>query len=132
MKVQLGEHEVQMWSPKSMPNVQVLYLRLPDGGHAGQGYDAHGNESLKKLYNKDIESIATTDGNATYTLDAVKDIIATVLRTRKARDVKILYHKGPLPRTEEDFDSEHADHTICAKLVMDVIETEAITVNVKE
>ncbi|KAH9861781.1 hypothetical protein J1614_011534, partial [Plenodomus biglobosus] len=78
--VQVGEHEVAMWTPRLIPGFHIVYLRLPDGGHAGQGYDAYHGESLKRLWNRDVDNITTTNGNTTYTLDSLHDLIATILR----------------------------------------------------
>lgn len=130
-RVQVGEYEVDIWSPRKVPNVQIIYLRLPDGGHVGQGYDAYNRESLRKLYAKEIDSITTTDKNATYTLEKLKDLISTILYVREANDIKMLHHKGSLPENETDTDSDHADHTIAAKLVMEIIEKEEITAKVQ-
>ncbi|KAF1848440.1 uncharacterized protein K460DRAFT_414995 [Cucurbitaria berberidis CBS 394.84] len=128
--VKIGKYEVPSWAPKDMPSMQILYLRLPDGAPAGQGYDTNGGESLKKLYNKEIKSITTTDGNVTYTLEDLKDIIVTVLHERQANDIRVLNYKASVSH-EYNTDLDHADHTISAKLVIEVIEEEKIRANVK-
>jgi hypothetical protein len=121
-KVQLGEHEVDFWSPRWTPNVHIVYIRLPDGGHVGEGYDIHGGESMRKLYDGEIQSINTTDGNITYALDSLKDLIATIIRLRQPNDIKTLAHQAAFAVDESDRDAENADHIISAQLVMDVVE----------
>ncbi|KAI8938914.1 hypothetical protein NX059_004771 [Plenodomus lindquistii] len=130
--VRMGDHDVAVWTPRFIPDFHINYLRLSDGGHAGHGHDAHGGELLKKLWNRDIDNITTTNGNVTYTLELLQDLVATVLRVRQPNDIKIMHHEAVLPEDENDDEAEHADHhSISAKLVMDVIERENITANVQ-
>jgi hypothetical protein len=42
------------------------FLRLPDGGSAGDGYAATGNNSLKKLQSGAIQNLKSVDGANTY------------------------------------------------------------------
>lgn len=123
-------HDVHSWSLRGIPNIQILYLRLPDGLPSGHGYDARAGESLAKLYNKDIDSVTSTDGNATYTLRDVKDIIAFILQTRKPNDIRILNYKASMPRDGEHRTlSDHTDHIVSAKLVQSVVDEEKINAN---
>jgi LmbE family N-acetylglucosaminyl deacetylase len=116
----IGKYWVESWSLNGMPNMQIVYLRLPDSTPSGAGYDVNHGESLKKLYTKEIRSISTTDGNATYTLDLLKDLIATILHERKPNIVRILNHKAPIP-DEHSAIQDHADHVVSAKLVKEVV-----------
>lgn len=129
--VQIGEREIVLWSPQSTPNIRLLYLRLPDGGHTGQGRGINGGESLAKLRSEEVKTITTVDGNATYTLNELKDLIAVILSETKAKDIRMLHHKASLPEDETDADTDHADHTTSTKLVMDVIERDNITANIQ-
>lgn len=101
-------------------NVQIVYLRLPDGGPVGSGYVTNEGESLRKLYTGDIKSITTTDGNATYTLDSFKDLIAAILHETEATDVRVPDYKTGIP-AEQDERQDHADHVVSARLVVDVM-----------
>jgi hypothetical protein len=128
--VRMGTHDMHSWSLRGMPNIQILYLRLPDGSPSGHGYDARGGASLTKLYNKDIDSVTSTDGNATYTLRDVKDIIAFILHTRKPNDIRILNHKASMPKDGTyHAPSDHSDHIVSAKLVQSVVDEENINAN---
>jgi hypothetical protein len=130
--VRVGTHDIHSWSVRGIPNIQILYLRLPDGSPSGHGYDARGGKSLSKLYHKDIDSITSTDGNTTYTLRGIKEIIAFILHTRKPNEVRILNHKAEISKDQEHqvlFD--HTDHIVSAKLVQSVITREKIKATVK-
>lgn len=128
--VRLGNFSVKSWSLHGMPNIQILYVRLPDSAPSGQGYEANGNETLLRLYNKEIESITTTDGNATYTLKELEAIVTAILRERKPNKVQTLNHKASMPREHSSI-HDHADHIITAQLVRTVIERENMTASLQ-
>ncbi|KAJ4318468.1 hypothetical protein N0V94_004423 [Neodidymelliopsis sp. IMI 364377] len=99
--VQMGDGNVTLSSCPEVPSMQMLYLRLPDGGPAGQGYGVSNGESLRKLYTGDIKTITTTDGNATYTLDSLKGLLAAVLHESNATDIRVLDYKTGIPDEED-------------------------------
>ena len=121
---QIGKFRVQIRLHTAISNMQILYLRLPDGSSTGEGYRANSMESLKKLYDQDIESINTTDGSGEYTLDSLKSLIATILHERKANKIAVLDHKATIFDGENG--SDHADHVVSAQLVVDTIKQENI------
>jgi hypothetical protein len=130
--VRVGTHDMHSWSLRGIPNIQILYLRLPDGSPSGHDYDARGRESLSKLYHKDIDSITSTDGNVTYTLRDIKEIIAFILHTRKPNDIRILNHKAEISKDQEhQVPSDHTDHVVSAKLVQSIVAGEKIKATVK-
>jgi hypothetical protein len=130
--IQVGTHSLRHWSLRGMPNIQIMYLRLPDDLPSGRGHDANGGESLSKLYRKEIETLTSTDGNTTYTHQELKELIAFILHARKPNDVGILNHKAAIPQGNSiNAPSDHADHIVSAKLVMDVITEEKINSTVK-
>ena len=121
--VRIGENNFQLASQSAGLNVQNMYLRLPDGAPTGQGYESNDGESLRKLYNGDITTITTTDGNATYTLESLMNLIAAILHKSNATDVRVLDYKTGIP-DDEDARSDHADHVVSARLVVDVMKRE--------
>jgi hypothetical protein len=130
--VRVGTHDMHSWSLQGIPDIQIVYLRLPDGSPSGHGYNARGGESLSKLYHREIDSITSTDGNATYTLRDIKEIIAFILHARKPNDVRILNHKADIPKVQErQVLSDHTDHIVSAKLVQSVVTGEKIKTTLK-
>ena len=124
--VRIGNGSVSVSRHPEAANLHIVYLRLPDGGPRGSGYEVDEQESLRKLWNGEIETITTTSGNATYTLDSLKDIAAALLRENKAREVRVLDHKTGIPDDEGERE-DHADHVVSAKLVVDVVKEEQST-----
>lgn len=127
-RVKLNGKAVLIRSLRQGSNVQILYLRLPDGATDGEGYDANDKESLKKLYRKKIRTVTAIDGSATYTLDNLKGLIATVLKQRKAHDIRVLDFKTPVPEDNE-MAYDHTDHSVSARLVVEVLERDKIKGN---
>lgn len=128
--VQLNGQVVELRVLKHSPHVHVIYLRLPNGAPDGGGYSASDDDSLKKLYSGHIQSLHATDGSAMYTLDSLKDLISTILKKRAANDIRVLDFKTPLPENGEK-DCEHADHSVSARLVAEVVERDHIKGNLK-
>jgi hypothetical protein len=128
--MQINNYNLTMRFLKNTPQVQILYLRLPDGASDGQGHDLNHSQSLKKLYEGNAESISTIDGKSTYTLHSLTDLIAALLKQYAPRDIRVLDFRSPVPKDGE-FDGEHADHAITARLVVDVVEKEKIVGEVR-
>ncbi|KAH7081756.1 hypothetical protein BKA63DRAFT_589522 [Paraphoma chrysanthemicola] len=126
--VRVGTRDLHSWSLRGIPNIQIIYLRLPDSSSSGQGYDASGQESLSKLYRKEIQSITSTDGTSTYTLKDLKELIALMLRIRRPNDIRVLNHEATIADTPRP--SDHLDHVASAKLVQGIIVTEQIIADV--
>ena len=129
--VKVGEHTISASSLLGLSNVQILYLRLPQSEYFGRGYKAYSEESLERLYSADILHITTTDRKATYTVEDLKDIIATILRDRRANDIRVLNYFEILTADEKGDQLDHADRIVSAKLVMDVMKEEGIKGDIK-
>jgi hypothetical protein len=132
--VRVGTHDLHSWSLNGMRNIQLIYMRLPDGAPHGHGYDAHKGESLVRLYKKQTDSITSTDGNAAYTLRDLKQIIGFILHQRKPIVIHIMNHKAS-HAVDQQFplssQADHSDHLVSAKLVQSVINVEKINATVK-
>jgi hypothetical protein len=132
--VRVGTHDLHSWSFNGMRNIQLIYMRLPDGAPHGHGYDAHKGESLGRLYKKQIDSITSTDGNTTYTLRDLKEIIGSILHQRKPIVIHVMNHKASHPGDQQfpySSQADHNDHLVSAKLVQSVINVEKINATVK-
>ncbi|KAF2822780.1 hypothetical protein CC86DRAFT_71907 [Ophiobolus disseminans] len=130
--VQIGTHHVHSWSLNELPNIQIIYLRLADSLPSGHGYAMHGNDSLAQLYSAKIDSIATTDSLARYTLRDLKEVIAFILHSRKPTYIRMLNHKAVTSAGDKHAEHlDHADHVVSAKLVQRVITGEKLQANVQ-
>lgn len=66
-------HSIHHWSV----NDSICYfLRLPDGGIGGNGFDSHHFKSLTKLFNGEIRTLSTVDKTAEY--DGWSDLSSTL------------------------------------------------------
>jgi hypothetical protein len=118
--VQIGDNNVTVSKPQGMPNVQIICLRLPDGGRTGSGYALNKRESLRKLYTGAIKTLTTMDGNGAYMLGCLKNTIMTILQKTEATDVRVLDYKTGIPDEQDEWE-DHADHVVSARLVVDVM-----------
>ncbi|KAF2477814.1 uncharacterized protein BDR25DRAFT_364780 [Lindgomyces ingoldianus] len=128
--VQFNGKVILFRSLKDVPQVQILYLRLPSGTADGSGYAANDGESLKRLYDGDIKSLTAIDGSSTYTLESLQDLLGAILKKRAACDIRVLDFKTPLPGKNND-GSDHADHSVSAKVVVDVWKREQLGGNLR-
>ncbi len=83
--------------------VTTVYLRLPDGGISGAGFDSTGDVSLMKLWDGRIGSIAPLDGRAAYTSASLSATLRAIVDGVQARIVRI--------QDARDGQNEHSDHT---------------------
>ncbi|KAF2739474.1 hypothetical protein EJ04DRAFT_326658 [Polyplosphaeria fusca] len=114
---------------RNAPQIQIMYLGLPSSKQDGQGYDSNNRATLKKLYQGEIKTINTTDGKSMYSLDDLKAVISAVLKQRAATDIRILDDKAPIPKNGQTA-CDHADHSISARIVSDVVRGDKIEGNV--
>ncbi|KAI1673288.1 hypothetical protein L13192_00035 [Pyrenophora tritici-repentis] len=131
--IQIGNHSIATSPLLGLKNAQILYLRLPESStFYGQGYQAYGKETLKKLYSADIPAISSTDGRNRYTVAELKDVVGTILGFRRAKDIRVLDYVDSFSVTDtDDVQLEHADRVASAKIVVDAVREKGIPGTVK-
>jgi len=93
--------------------VTLFFLRLPDGGLQGGGFEATGWTSLPKLLSGKISELYMIDTGAPVTLDAIG---ATVTELYNAyAPAAVLAH---LPGTAQGTRGDHPDHQVTGDVVM--------------
>ncbi len=90
-------------SPKQNPNVSLIFLNVPDGNLAGQGFDGSANQSLANLWNNKIGAIQTVDGQSKFTAGELSNALATLMQTYHPQQI---WTQGYTYHT----DSDHSDH----------------------
>ncbi|KAF2445910.1 hypothetical protein P171DRAFT_520626 [Karstenula rhodostoma CBS 690.94] len=120
VKVICGDALITLRYPRDAKGLLLIYLRFPDGGSDGQGYKETGQVSLKKLYESRIQNITSTDGETTYNLDGLKHLISIILQWKSPNFIRTLDHITPIAKDGE-YTAEHADHSVSARIVHDVI-----------
>ena len=104
---------VTISQPVGNPRITLFFLRLPDGGLTGDGFDATGRESLSKLLSGTLSELHTIDANAPVSLDALR---ATVVELYNAYlPETVLAH---LPRSAVGSVGDHPDHQVTGEVVM--------------
>jgi LmbE family N-acetylglucosaminyl deacetylase len=91
----------------SRGEIELVFVRLPDGNVDGSGFPATGNVSLKKLLAGEIPSMTSVDGTRSYSAAELRQTIAGVV-SRVAPDLVMLQdfvHANAGPTW-----SDHADH----------------------
>lgn len=129
--VQFNGQVVLLRSLVDSPHVQILYLRLPNSMPDGQLYTTINKGSLRRLYQKEIQTLISTDGSATYTIDSLKDLISTTLDKRAASEIRILNSKLQVFEDNENDVHDHVYHTISARLVAEVVQRDRIKTNIR-
>lgn len=125
-EVELDNKRVVLRSHKNAPQIQVLYLRLPDGGPDGSGYIINHGGSLKKLYDGDVKTLSTIEEGQKYTIDSLGDLISVILKKRKANYIRVLDFKASIPDRKNCRYCDQADHVVSARLVRDALEKNKI------
>jgi LmbE family N-acetylglucosaminyl deacetylase len=92
------------------PRVQLVSLRLPDGGMDGEGFPRTGDLGLPALYAGTIPSLTAVDGSATYTRASLQSLLLGLMTTIQPTNVNTLDHVGDL------HDGDHPDHHIVGYL----------------
>lgn len=103
--------------------LEQIFYTLPDGSADGNGYPADGNVSLKKLYEGEIDSIASVTGSGrTWTLQSFKEAMLGHLRSSKYQG-SLTIHLQDWEKPEELIgpDGEHSDHVVGAKIIKDIL-----------
>ncbi|KAL5424358.1 hypothetical protein PMIN04_003279 [Paraphaeosphaeria minitans] len=129
VKVICGDALITLRYPKDAKGLLLIYLRFPDGGSDGQGYKETGQVSLKKLYQNQIQNITSIDGETTYDLNGLKHLISIILQWKIPTFIRTLDDITPIAKDAE-YSAEHADHSVSARIVHDVIKEYQIPGNV--
>lgn len=103
-------HVVSVARLDADPRVQLVSLRLPDGGTDGGGFASTGGVSLAGLYTGAVDSLETVDGSSTYTRESLQSTLLALMTAVQPTNVNTLDHVGGLG------DGDHPDHHVVAYL----------------
>ena len=92
------------------PRVQLVSLRLPDGGTDGAGFPSTDDTSLTALYTGAIDSLTTVDGSSSYTLASLRSTLLALMTAVQPTNVNTLDHLGTM------HDGDHPDHHVVGYL----------------
>ena len=92
----------------AVANTVSFFLRLPDGGRVGSGFEHNAFQSLRRLRAKTITAITAADASATYR--GWSDLASTVealIRERSTTEAVTLHTSDPNPAINP---RDHSDH----------------------
>ncbi|GAA5874766.1 hypothetical protein JCM1840_000427 [Sporobolomyces johnsonii] len=114
-----GGQPVLIRTLTAAPQIQKVWVRLPDGDVDGSGYAVTGYESLRELYFGDIGTITTITGSATFTLATLQQMISQILAAREPSFVRTLDYLS-------QFDGgDHSDHLTVGRITAGLVGTYA-------
>jgi hypothetical protein len=96
------------------PQIQLIWLRLPDGNIDGSGYDATNRTSLLSLFLGDVGSITDITETTSYTLISLQTMLLLLILARGPEVIAILDYLSS--------DGDHSDHFVSARMVKAAIE----------
>lgn len=109
-----GGQPVLVRTLEPAPQVQKVWLRLPDGGMEGEGYSVTGYESIRSLFFGNIGTITSIDDAATFTLDSLMEALSEIIAARQPDNVRSLDYLS------DYYAGDHADHLTSARLTNQV------------
>jgi GlcNAc-PI de-N-acetylase len=105
--IQINKHEfITEIHPNHNKNISLLFLRLPDGGLQGNGFNIANYESLKKLQYGDLSTIKTVDNKSNYTSAQISDLLFNLMKTYHPSEINTQI-ANDIGQTFHD----HSDHT---------------------
>ncbi len=116
---------VTVTRPDGDDRVSLTFLRLPDGGLGGAGYEATGRHSLRRLLTGELSSISTLDTGQALTLDLLRSTVTELVLAHRATIV-ITHHPGPLGVASGD----HPDHQSVGRIVAEAVDAGPIDAEV--
>lgn len=99
------------------PHISVVYMRLPDGNVAGQGFRDYSGQSLVSLESGRIETMSAVDGQAQYNSSQLINGLVELMRVYKPERLNAMatYDVGTLY-------PDHSDHKASARFAQKAYE----------
>ena len=99
---------------RSFGNTSSYFLRIPDGNGTGNGFERHGYQSLKKLYQLSINEVSDVTYTNTYTMDELKQVIRDLVTLESQNVQGTAFY---FSESDESINyNSHPDHVISSKI----------------
>ncbi|HUD06689.1 MAG TPA: PIG-L family deacetylase [Candidatus Saccharimonadales bacterium] len=79
--VQIASEYIEVASPRANTKISLIFMHLPDGNLKGQGFAHDGFQSLAKLYDGQIKTIYSVDGQSSYSASQLETALSTLMST---------------------------------------------------
>tara|TARA_R100001369_G_scaffold11704_5_gene25446 strand:- start:6458 stop:7960 length:1503 start_codon:yes stop_codon:yes gene_type:complete len=96
--------DIQTSYLESQPEVRLYFLRLPDGGYTGTGYDVTARQGLEQLWENEIDAVSSVDGTSTLNADQLSGLLLGLMNLHQPDEILIQDHSS------EYVDNNHSDH----------------------
>ncbi len=93
-------------------SVSLVFLRLPDGGVHGNGFEQTGNTSIHGLSLDEKLSVTTVDGKSSYTYSEIMKTLSTILYKDQPSTILTTLYSGQLSV------GDHSDHAAAGQLAI--------------
>lgn len=110
--VLIDGHTVLSRTLTARPSINLVFLRLPDGGVGGEGFSQTGHASLQALARHEERTVTTVDHTSNYNYAAVTRVIRTVIYKDKPTAIFTHIPGGKLS------DGDHSDHAAVGRLTI--------------
>ncbi|WP_208712298.1 chitobiase/beta-hexosaminidase C-terminal domain-containing protein [Sinomonas sp. R1AF57] len=105
----IANRDIARWQ-LSGSNIQVMFLRIPDGFPDGSGSDTYNYQSILKLWNGTLSSVTPVDGRAAYTKSQLASILLQTMQSFKPTTLRTQDWTGSYTNPYD-----HSDHWATAK-----------------
>ncbi|KAI9368727.1 hypothetical protein BJX61DRAFT_202537 [Aspergillus egyptiacus] len=98
--------EIQLYTLTDAPNVSLVFMHLPDGNLAGDGFDSTGHQSLEQLWRGGIQTIQTIDDlHLSYSRQDLIDVLTWIINDFEPDSMNSLDYISAYGT------GDHSDHT---------------------
>jgi LmbE family N-acetylglucosaminyl deacetylase len=101
-------HRLATETLDAAPGISLVFMRLPDGNRRGTGNAIRAYQSLRRLWQGDINAIDAVDGTAAYDADGLLRTLTALIDDYRPRIVRV--QDWTIPFASGD----NADHTAAA------------------
>lgn len=105
-------HSVHLDNGPLRPDIQLVFLRLPDGGWSRE---ASRRRSLLALFQSRIRSLGAADGSARYTEAALINTLAALIEGFRPRVVRTLDFANTALKSSGEKWADHSDHAVTGR-----------------
>lgn len=104
-------HTLPLFTLVGHPNINLIYMRLPDGNTNGSGFLNNNFESLQKLWQGTINNINSVDEQSEYSKQELTDTLLSLIESATPSQIRTQDFDGQYG------DGDHSDHYTTAYFV---------------
>ena len=112
----INNHKISAWT---CHNTIAYFMRLPDGGLQGKGFQTYKNQSVQSLMDGKIKALRAVDQSTSYsTINELSNTLGQLIITHKQHTADVCLHfPNPYPRENP---GDHPDHITLGKIIKEI------------